>query len=886
MTTRLKRKLGELGVDTSSRKANENFCLIGTPLPPLEKSKDTGEFVPLWKQEVRDEKGRRRLHGAFTGGFSAGYFNTVGSKEGWIPATFTSSRNDRAKKPAFRPEDFMDEEDLQDLKDSRNLVDTTEEMDFLDRTQAERHGKVDADDSEKDPITRTLEASLLPAPKDSVGARILKTMGWRLGQGIGPRMSLKQRKLQDAQAYEATTGAKYSGSALDIPDDDQEASKHTYAPRDTPVLAVKRKDNSHGLGYVPGLGLNESLGTNVAGGNKDPRLAGMRPIIPIFKDYSPDCLLGGFGLGALNDADEDDLDVYDHTQQHSRSRVAYDHINGDEDDTVVIGGRADKRKPSAPRSSSVQNFRDGRLVLAGFVLSDVPVAEDRWFPLPEIPSGWTPDPRRVWDKNKENLQVPTPAPEAEPQAQWKRSKISADQRGAILGETPLQAAPRSIFDYMSQKDRERIKGIASGLKGSGPGENGAVPAPPPVSLAKLEPHVAQAALRGFQPFTSDLAKQARYTAYLQSQANQDGSAPQLKRLSNQNTDEFNKELEDYAKAASLFKPISGAMAGRFTSAAVIDFGPKVHEGLHTPTNEEIAAKEAQKLKEAEDKISPKAHAAKMSMYGPLTREKKPWHPAKLLCKRFGVKDPNPEPEISSEPTAGPSKTPSFTHPGPEQDTPVPSSSKDDTTPVQRADGPRDLTNIGLGEDETQGQDTLTYERPSMDIFKAIFASDDEDSDNEDTALDNKDEAAWAPVTKEPVTGFTPAMAVLDDTPIDPSTFKPTFIPREGKSKKSKDEEKSKVKKDKKDKKKKDKSVLVSFEMDEDGAESGEPKQQPKDRPKKRNGRSRRRVTMVTTKGCGLPILLFQKLLLSYPPSRRLQSHHLVPTLPLKDGNEL
>ena len=32
--------------------------------------------------QVRDDKGRRRLHGAFTGGFSAGYFNTVGSKEG------------------------------------------------------------------------------------------------------------------------------------------------------------------------------------------------------------------------------------------------------------------------------------------------------------------------------------------------------------------------------------------------------------------------------------------------------------------------------------------------------------------------------------------------------------------------------------------------------------------------------------------------------------------------------------------------------------------------------------------------------------------------------------------------------------------------------------
>ena len=79
---------------------------------------------------MRDEKGRRRLHGAFTGGFSAGYFNTVGSKEGWTPATFVSSRGDRAKSRAARPEDFMDEEDLAEIRESRKLVDETEEMDF------------------------------------------------------------------------------------------------------------------------------------------------------------------------------------------------------------------------------------------------------------------------------------------------------------------------------------------------------------------------------------------------------------------------------------------------------------------------------------------------------------------------------------------------------------------------------------------------------------------------------------------------------------------------------------------------------------------------------------------------------------------------------------
>lgn len=67
---------------------------IGTPLPDLASTKkDKLEYVPEWQQEVgishtwaheqvRDEQGRRRFHGAFTGGFSAGYFNSVGSKEG------------------------------------------------------------------------------------------------------------------------------------------------------------------------------------------------------------------------------------------------------------------------------------------------------------------------------------------------------------------------------------------------------------------------------------------------------------------------------------------------------------------------------------------------------------------------------------------------------------------------------------------------------------------------------------------------------------------------------------------------------------------------------------------------------------------------------------
>jgi G patch domain-containing protein 1 len=77
-----------MNTNKESRGSAENFVVFGTAFPETtEKDRragrsDAGQFVPVWKQEARDEKGRRRFHGAFTGGFSAGYFNTVGSKEG------------------------------------------------------------------------------------------------------------------------------------------------------------------------------------------------------------------------------------------------------------------------------------------------------------------------------------------------------------------------------------------------------------------------------------------------------------------------------------------------------------------------------------------------------------------------------------------------------------------------------------------------------------------------------------------------------------------------------------------------------------------------------------------------------------------------------------
>ncbi|KAI3781549.1 hypothetical protein L2E82_11566 [Cichorium intybus] len=57
--------------------------------------------------KVRDEEGRTRFHGAFSGGFSAGYFNTVG----WTPQTFTSSRKNRAEIKQQDLLNFLDDDE-------------------------------------------------------------------------------------------------------------------------------------------------------------------------------------------------------------------------------------------------------------------------------------------------------------------------------------------------------------------------------------------------------------------------------------------------------------------------------------------------------------------------------------------------------------------------------------------------------------------------------------------------------------------------------------------------------------------------------------------------------------------------------------------------------
>lgn len=118
-------------------------------------------------------------------------------------------------------------------------------------------------------ITTALQSALLPAPVDSVGARILKKMGWRPGHGIGPKLTYEQRRKQDIRASAPL------GTSDDLaPDDHDEAKKHSYPQRDTKVPVFRKKEDSHGLGYVPGLSLNDTLAVE-SGSKSGPNISGM-----------------------------------------------------------------------------------------------------------------------------------------------------------------------------------------------------------------------------------------------------------------------------------------------------------------------------------------------------------------------------------------------------------------------------------------------------------------------------------------------------------------------------------------------------------------------------------------------------------------------------------
>jgi G patch domain-containing protein 1 len=108
--------------------------------------------------------------------------------------------------------------------------------------------------------------------------------------------------------------------------------------------------------------------------------------------------------------------------------------------------------------------------------------------------------------------------------------------------------------------------------------------------------------------------------------------------------DFLREMSEFYNCARIFKPMTGFMASRFTTSKTT-----ILPGSSGDDRTDLVSKPEPKA------ADPAEEAAKMGMFGAMTRTVEDFYPTRLLCKRFNVKPPaHVKPDVNdSEVSGGP-----------------------------------------------------------------------------------------------------------------------------------------------------------------------------------------------------------------------------------------
>ncbi|KAK4350407.1 hypothetical protein RND71_029720 [Anisodus tanguticus] len=657
----------------------EDFVFYGTPIEREEdvssrKKKAVAEAsgqlrtLPAWKQEVTDEEGRRRFHGAFTGGFSAGYYNTVGSKEGWTPQTFTSSRKNRAEVKQQSLFNFLDDDEKAEME---GRVGTSMQYDTFGFTAAELARK----QAEKEQKQRP---SAIPGPvpdevvlpvTESIGLTLLQKMGWRHGRSIknSHTDSLYNAKREARKAFLAFSFADVDaqplGSGLvedatdnivDLPTDDG-----SQFSKKTPVYMLNPKQDLHGLGYDPYKNAPEfrekkrsRLSESTQMGHQD------RVLKDSLFGFKSGRVAPGFGVGALEDLDVEDEDVYasgydfeetyvEEVEEPSRPKVenlkmldrkAHDVLPGfsaatksdyqlERFDPPVIPQNfvphhkfaapleSDNMAPNLPphvvpppEDNNLKILIEGLATLvarSGKLLEDLSREKNQFNPLFGFLNGGEGHEyyaRKLWeerqkrnDQGKQQLDAKMPR---------KVQKMTAESRGQILGEKPIERSLRAA-------NSSGISADAISLSSN-------------LSDTFTKPASMNEFLESAKPFQDDPAKQERFEQFLKEKYH-GGLRP-----------------KDGSGASNMSEAARARERLEFESVAnTINKGKQGKESI--PPNElfssTLAAAGLQFTPGAAElaKFGQDDGIATTSMYP--KREEFQWRPSPILCKRFDLIDP-------------------------------------------------------------------------------------------------------------------------------------------------------------------------------------------------------------------------------------------------------
>ncbi|XP_075840568.1 G patch domain-containing protein 1 isoform X2 [Microtus pennsylvanicus] len=676
----------------------------------------------------------------------------------------------------------------------------------------------------------TLLDDLITPAKLSVGFELLRKMGWKEGQGVGPRVKRKPRR------QKPDPGVKIYGCALppggsegsEDEDDDYLPDNVTFAPKDVMPVDFTPKDNVHGLAYK-GLDPRQALfgrpgeHLNLFGGASEGT-SHLLEDVGLSKGRKLGISGQAFGVGAL---EEEDDDIYATETLSKYDTVLKDEEPGD----GLYGWTAPKQYKS--QKEPERDLRYVGKILEGFSLASKPLSSKKIYPPPQLPRDYRPVHyfRPVVAPTSENAHLLQVLSESSGKAgqntgTHSRHQLNASKRGELLGEMPVQGSATSVLEFLSQKDKERIKEMkqATDLKAAqakarslaqSASISRAQASTPDLTASPwlLAPGSGAAPTRAsnFKPFAKEPEKQRRYEEFLVHMKK--GQKDALERCLDPSMTEWerSREREEFARAAQLYVSSHSTLSSRFTHA-----------------KEEDDSDQVEVPRDQENDISDKQSAVKMKMFGKLTRDTFEWHPDKLLCKRFNVPDPYPGSTLVGLPRVKrdkysvfnfltlPEPTPSPTAPTPSEKAPQQQQqqqrgsdksrkpSRWDTSKQEKKGdsiseflsqarskvGPlrQEPSTSGNKEEEQvpeprpdktvdKGVDTQMegeHSRPSMDIFKAIFASssDEQSSSSEEEPEDSEDneehtEEASFKSSQEAAAGETPVTHAAEPEPCAP-----------------------------------------------------------------------------------------------------------------------